>query len=144
MDDWITVEEAARILAVSSRQAYRYAKGDPPKVRSMEAGRRVLFNRLDVQSLADELNSEYRPRPAKDSVDAGELLQLVRSLQTDIATAYRRIGELEGQLSQRLFPDDERSLRDAVVTMRVQLEERDRQIQELKRQLPWYRRFFAK
>ncbi len=144
MDDWITAEEAARILAISTRQAYRYAKGNPPKVRTMEAGRRLLFNRMDVQALAEELNSAYRPRQSKEVVDAGQMLDLVRSLQTDVAAAYRKIGELEGQLSQRLLPDDERNLRDDLATMRAQLQERDRQIEELKRLLPWWARWRAK
>ncbi len=144
MDDWITVEEAARILAVSTRQTYRYAKGNPAKVRSMESGHRLLFNRMDVQALAEELNSAYRPRQSKEVVDAGQMLDLVRSLQTDVAAAYRKIGELEGQLSQRLLPDDERNLRDELAIMRAHLQERDRQIEELKRLLPWWARWRAK
>lgn len=132
MDEWITAEEAARILAISTRQAYRYAKGDPPKVRTMEAGRRLLFSRVDVQALADELNSAYRPRPPQREVDAGELVALIRELQVQLMAAHQKIGELQGQISQRLLPDDERALRH-------QLEEAQAELNRLQSRSLWDR-----
>ncbi len=122
MDDWITVEEAARLLNVTPRHMHRYGQGNPPKVRTQVAGRRTLFSRDDVERLADEQNADLKPRGHVDVLPAGELFDLVRQQQDQLMLLSRRIGELEGQLSQRLLPDDERGLRAEIVRLRAENE----------------------
>ena len=44
---------------------------------------------------------------------------LVRDLQAQLFVAHQQIGELQAQLSARLTPEDERVLRDEVVTYKA-------------------------
>ena len=65
--DYLPVERVAQLLAVSTRHAHRACQ--KAGVRSSRAGRRTLYNRLDVEGLAVELGAEYRtvetsPAPA--------------------------------------------------------------------------------
>jgi hypothetical protein len=65
--DYIAVERVAQLLAVSTRHAHRACH--KAGVRSSRAGRRTVYNRLDVERLAVELGAEYRtvetsPAPA--------------------------------------------------------------------------------
>ncbi len=122
MDEWLTVEEAARLLNVTPRHMHRYGQGDPPKVRTQSAGRRTLFWREDVEALAEEQNADLKPRGSVDVLPAGELFDLVRQQQDQLMLLSRRIGELEGQLQLRLLPDDERGLRDELATLRSENE----------------------
>ena len=109
-DEYITVEAAAAILGVTTRQANRYGSGNPPRVRIQRAGRRILYHRGDVEALADELGAHRRltpPPPTRaDLIPAGEMLDYLRerdaqleALQAQLRTAAHRIGELEGELA---------------------------------------------
>ncbi len=128
MDEWLTVEEAARLLNVTPRHMHRYGQGDAPKVRTQAAGRRTLFWREDVEALAEEQNADLKPRGNVDVLPAGELFDLVRQQQDQLMLLSRRIGELEGQLQLRLLPDDERSLRDELAILRAENEQLRAQI----------------
>ncbi len=41
-DEYITVEQAAQVLGVTSRQVNRYGSGDTRRLRTEHAGRRIL------------------------------------------------------------------------------------------------------
>jgi excisionase family DNA binding protein len=89
-DTYITVEAAADILQLSTRQTHRYAKGTPPRLRTSRSGKRFLFHQGDVRRLAEELASgqvdTYRARKA-----TSELPQSVFSMdRPDLLT----VGEL--------------------------------------------------
>ena len=92
-DTYITVEEAADILQLSTRQTHRYAKGTPPRLRTSRSGKRFLFHQGDVRRLAEELGSpaidihrarratSKSPRPVSsvdhpDPLTVGELISL--------------------------------------------------------------------
>ena len=65
--DYIAVEQVAQLLAVSTRHAHRACQ--KAGVRSSKAGRRTVYNRLDVERLAVALGAAYRtvetsPAPA--------------------------------------------------------------------------------
>ncbi len=135
-DEYITVEDAADILRVVPRQVNRYGNGPDARLRTRKAGRRVLYHRGDVETLADDLgviNKPRAPRPtAADLIPAGEVLQQWREreqehdrrvddLQAQLNAAARRIGELEAQLQSRLAPEQERALRDELAAYKTQL-----------------------
>jgi excisionase family DNA binding protein len=63
--DYITADEAAAILDLSARQVNRYGKGDPPRLRTRRIGRRILYARADVLSLAYEYAMSRTPPPQK-------------------------------------------------------------------------------
>ncbi len=109
-DDWISAEDAGRILRVSSRMVYRYGEGDAPKLRTMRAGRRILFNRADVLAYAEELGAENRPDPQTDIIRADELMRAIGSLQAELVRQAEELGELRGRIPK----EDELALRDRI------------------------------
>ncbi len=109
-EPYITVEDAAAVLHVTTRQVNRYGSGDSPKLRTKRAGKRVLYHREDVEALADELDSVHRiappPAPRTDLVPAGEMLEYIRErdarleqVQMQLTAAARENGELRAQLA---------------------------------------------
>ena len=123
--EYITVEAAAAVLNVTTRQVNRYGKGNPPKIRTHRAGKRLLYHAGDVDALADELGAvrSVAPPAAKaELVPLGEMLQYqrereqdharhVNDLQGQLQQAARRVGELEAQLAQRPLLEDHTALR---------------------------------
>lgn len=112
----ISVEEAADLLRVSTRQAHRYGEQEHGgRLRTRKAGRRTLFHKGDVEALAAELGVEYKPpeRPKTELVPAGEMLHYLRErdqqlndVQQQLNRAMLQVGRLQGQLEQRLLPED--------------------------------------
>src|SRR5918997_2142925 len=109
-DDWISAEDAGRILRVSSRMVYRYGEGDAPKIRTMRAGRRILFNRADVLDYADEVAAENKPSPHTDIVRAEDLMRAIGSLQAELVRQAEELGELRGRLPR----EEEQVLRERI------------------------------
>jgi len=123
--EYITVEAAATALNVTTRQVNRYGKGEPPKIRTQRAGKRLLYHAADVDALADELGSvrSVTPPGAKaELVPLGEMLHYqrereqdharhVNDLQGQLIQAAKRVGELEAQLVSRPLLDDHTALR---------------------------------
>jgi hypothetical protein len=148
-DEYIPVEDVAAMLKVTIRQANRYGEGANPRVRTRKAGNRKLYHRGDVELLADELGVAFKTRPQQtqaELIPPGEMLDLVRNLQDRLAgsqerliVASHRIGELEGQLQQRLLPEEAATLRQQLADVEA---ERDKLKEELERKnQPWWRRF---
>jgi len=118
--EYITVEAASAALNVTTRQVNRYGKGEPPKLRTQRAGKRLLYHADDVDALADELGTvrSVAPQGAKaELVPLGEMLQYqrereqdharhVNDLQGQLIQAARRVGELEAQLVSRPLLED--------------------------------------
>ena len=117
MDEWINAEEAGRILRVSSRMVYRYAEGDSPHIRKMQAGRRILFNRADVEAFAEETAAENRPKTQPDTVRADELMTMVREQQAQLLAAAAQLGEMKERLAVRLLPEQADELKDRIHTL---------------------------
>ena len=147
--EWLTAEQVAAILRVSLRHAYRY--GEDGKIVTRKAGRRIQFSRASVEALAAELNVEIKPlaRPAKtDLLPASELLEYLKQVQDQLNTALLSIGRLQGQLDQRLLPEDEQKLKERIMEMEQEREaiEAERtalqaEVERLKR--PWWKRMFG-
>jgi excisionase family DNA binding protein len=98
-DSYITVEEAAQILQISTRQVRRYASGEKPRIRKRQEGRFVGLHQGDVAALAHELEQGTRSatRSAQPDVAAGESLsphQKPTQEQTDEQVDSLAVGEL--------------------------------------------------
>lgn len=109
--DHIGAQEAAKILRVSARMVYRY--GEEGKLRTIRAGRRILFNHDDVLALADETAADSRPPPQTSIVSEED----VGELRRELLAAARQIGRLEGLLEQRPLLTDLDTLKDRVHTL---------------------------
>jgi len=121
-NEYITVEEAAEILQVTTRGANRYGHGPNPRLRSRKAGRRLLYNKADVIELARDLGVLNQPRPTRpktDLVPAGDMLNYIRerdnrldALQQALNQAMLEIGRLQARLEQhKLLADENNELR---------------------------------
>lgn len=147
---YISVEEAADLLRVSTRQAHRYGEQEHGgRLRTRKAGRRTLFHKGDVEALATELGVEYKPteRPKADIVPAGEMLHYIRErdqqlsdVQGQLNRAMLEVGRLQGQLEQRLLPEDADVLRQKAVAAE---QERDALRHQLER-MPWWARWLLR
>lgn len=143
---YISVEEAADLLRVSTRQAHRYGEQEHGgRLRTRKAGRRTLFHKGDVEALAIELGVEYKPpeRSKTELVPAGDMLQYIRErdqqlsdVQGQLNRAMLEVGRLQGQLEQRLLPEDADTLRHKVAAAEA---ERDALQQRMERMPRWAR-----
>lgn len=114
--EWLTAEQVAETLRISLRHAYRYSEDG--KIVTRKASRRIQFSRASVEELAAELNVEIKlpARPAKtDLLPASELLEYLKQVQDHLNTALLSISRLQGQLDQRLLPEDELDVLDHLV-----------------------------
>jgi hypothetical protein len=108
-DVFIPVEEAAALLKMTPRNVNRY--GHEGKIATKKVGKRVLYSRVDVELLAEELNVELRaelPVTSKaELMPVGEMLQYVRErdqqlkeLQAQLVAAAAEIGRLQERVAQ--------------------------------------------
>jgi hypothetical protein len=104
--EYIAVERVAQLLAVSTRHAHRACQ--KAGVRSSKAGRRTLYNRLDVERLAVELGAEYRtvetspaPAVATETAVAEPSTALVPydALQRQLAAVQSELAELKAMVA---------------------------------------------
>ncbi len=151
---WIPVEDVADILQVTTRQAHRYSESG--RIRTRKAGRRVMFHKEDVESLAADLGVLAQPRPQRpraDIVPAGEMLDYLRErdrrleeLQQQLTSAAAEVGRLTGLLEgQRSLLEDAEGVRRRLAEIEA---ERDQLRAELEAaratQLPWWRRLLGR
>ncbi len=114
-DQYITVEDAASILQVTTRQAHRYGEGDRARVRTRRIGRRVMFHKGDVEVLAAELGVLDQPRPQRPKTDLTSVTAIfdylrerdvkMEALQQQIQQAMYEIGRLQGALELQEFQE---------------------------------------
>ncbi|NNJ13339.1 helix-turn-helix domain-containing protein [Chloroflexales bacterium ZM16-3] len=79
--DYITIEEVAALLDLSSRQASRYGKGEGARLRTRQAGKRILYHRGDVESLARDFQVARTPPPPRESPPTPEASPLLPPLE---------------------------------------------------------------
>jgi hypothetical protein len=79
--DYITIEEVAALLDLSSRQASRYGKGEGARLRTRRAGKRILYHRGDVESLARDFQVARTPPPPRESPPVPEASPLLPPLE---------------------------------------------------------------
>ncbi len=142
-EQYIGAEEAAKILRVSSRMVYRY--GEEGKLRTIRPGRRILFHIADVHGLAEVQDAEHRPAPRTEIITGDEAIGLIREQQNQLMLLSRRIGELEGMLSQRLLPADEHALRSQVNELESEVTRLQQALEQAQQDeaRPWWRRMFG-
>jgi hypothetical protein len=141
--EYIPVETAADILKMSPRMVNKY--GNDGRLRTKKAGRRVLYVRTDVETLADELGVDLRPppkAPRADLVPVGEMMDYIRdrdtkneALQHQLLQAVAEIATLRERLEHtRLLTDDNEALRKRIQELESQLDEETNK--------PWYKKLF--
>jgi len=101
-DQWITVEDAADILRLTTRQTNRYGTGPDARLHIKRVGRRVLYSRQDVEALAEELNVTLRPTvhkpPKSELMPIGEVFEMITTMQLRLEQAALEVGRLQGLL----------------------------------------------
>ncbi len=130
----LTVEEVATLLCVSKRQAHRYGAGDQPRIRTQMVDGRKLFHKEDTEALVSERWSMPHAKPIRaELVPASEMLNYIRErdtqlerVQNQLNQALIEIGRLQGQLDQRLLPEDANRLRERIAELEVQLAKQQR------------------
>ncbi len=147
--EWITAQEVADMLRVSIRHAYRYGEDGDIVIRRI--GRRIEFSRASAEELAAKLNVDIKPitkPPKTDLLPASELLDYLKEVQNRLDNALLTIGRLQGQLDQRLLPDDEHQLKQrlaetetARTILQQQLDTAQAELERLKR--PWWKRLLG-
>ncbi len=148
-EQYISAREAGALLGLSPRQAMRYGEGDAPRIRSQMDGRRLVYRRDDVLSLADELqarkrrtaNAPRRPLAIRgDSMPAGTMLDYLRERD-------ERLREVQEQLNQALLTLGKQStLLQGTQSLRDELDAVKRERDELQAQLrrrPWWRKLLG-
>ncbi len=138
--DYITVEAAAGVLRLTTRQVNRY--GASGRVRTKRLGKRVLYHREDVDTLAEELDSINRipaapaPLARADLVPAGEMLEYLRDRDAQLLQLQGELARLStenGALRARL--EDVTSERDRIRGMLEDAEGQQRR--------PWWKRLLG-
>ncbi len=140
--EYIAVEQVANLLAVSTRHAHRACQ--KAGVRSSKAGKRTLYNRLDVEGLAVELGAEYRtvetsPAPAVAAETA----------VAEPSTALVPYDALRRQLAdvESLLQHHKREMAELKAMVATLVEQHARPnapaaVETLPRKLAWWRRLF--
>jgi hypothetical protein len=129
---YIPVETAADLLKMSARMVNKY--GNDGRLRTKKAGRRVLYVREDVETLAEELAVDMRPppkAPRADLVPVGEMMDYIRDrdtkneeLQRQLLQAVAEIATLRERLEhQRLLADERETLRNRISELEQALTE---------------------
>lgn len=113
--EYISAKEASRILRVSERQVNYY--GHNGQLRTMRAGRRVLYHRSDVERLAATLQVDIRPQQLTRQ-DVNE--ELIRYVQGE---AQRNQEFLEGQ---RQLSEGQRGIADRLQRIEERLDQPQR------------------
>jgi multidrug resistance efflux pump len=150
--EYIPVEEVAEILQVTTRQAHRHGEGENARLRKRKAGRRVMFNRTDVEALAADLGVLDRPRaqrPKTDLVPTGEMLDYIRErdrrleeYQHQLIQAAAEIGRLQGQMEgQKRLAHEADNIKQMLDEVRA---ERDQLRAELAQRQSLWQRIFKK
>jgi len=151
VESYMTVEDAAAYLRTSIRTVHR--NGELGKVRTIRVGRRTLFHKGDIERMGKEQDVTNKPeRPAQpqhraEMVPASDLMDRIWELQSRLEQQAAMIGRLQGQLDQRLLPDEERDLQRRLATaeaernmMRQRLEAIEQAQQAPAERPPWWRR----
>lgn len=92
--EWITVQDAARILRRSPRSVHSYAEAGQLQVKAV--GRRHLFLRAEVEALAARLPADDTPVEQAVEVSAATLAPMMSALHAEIDDLRQRLAQLEG------------------------------------------------
>jgi excisionase family DNA binding protein len=147
--EWLAVEDAADALGIGTRQVHRY--GQAGRIRTEQRGRRVVFNRADVEALAAELGAArgVRPQaprqPKAELVPAGQMLDYLRQRDAELAENQRRletalleVGRLRAEVERRALPEDTEGLRVELASVKAERDALRQQLDTAPRAQPRY------
>ena len=110
--NYITAKQAAALLKVSERQVHHY--GVSGKIATVRAGRRLLYNPDDVESLAQQLRVDIKPMVIrKDDVSAQMARYIVERKEYDETMMQ----------TQRDMQETQAEMRDELAQIRATLSE---------------------
>jgi hypothetical protein len=133
-DHYLSSREAQQTLGRTDRQLRRYAESG--RVRTRVQGGRVQYHAGDVDRLRQELRPDDRPHvPDQQIIPAGEMLDLVRSLQQQIAESAAREGYLRAQLDTRPRLEDQQAIQAQLADERANRQLAERQLQDAQARL---------
>jgi hypothetical protein len=133
-DQWMSSREAQAYIGRTDRQLRRYAERG--RVRTRTSAGRVQYHRGDLDQVRAELPPDDRPKgPETQIVPAGELAEMVRELQREIAAAAAREGFLRGQLEQRPRLEDQQALQAQIAEERINRQLAERQLSDMQSRL---------
>ena len=101
--EYISAEEAAKLLKVSERQVNYY--GHNGQLRIQRAGRRVLYHAGDVERLAQQLQVDIRPQQITRQDVNEELIRYVQERgqrDREFSEGQRDISERLARIEQKL------------------------------------------
>jgi DNA-binding transcriptional MerR regulator len=145
---YIPVEEAAALLHLTPRMVNNYGKPPYSRIKTKRAGRRILYSKLDVLALAEQLGtSSQLPEPPKAQlVPIGEMLEYLNQTQKQLNQAMLEIGRLQGTLEhQRQLTQDTDELRQHLAEAETIQEAQQQELGVLRAELkhyhqPWWKR----
>jgi len=94
--DYIPVEEAAKLLSVSTVQANRYAT----VVRTIKSGPRRLYHKGDINRLIQDHGDPQHPKGQRLTVGLVQSLQALKHQQTQIDRLTQEVRELQDLCAQ--------------------------------------------
>lgn len=146
-NEYIPVEEAAALLRLSSRMVNNYGKPPYARIRTKRAGRRILYSKPDVLTLAEELGTNDRPtEPQKiQLVPISEMLEYLNQTQKQLNQAMLEVGRLQGALEQqRQLTQDTDELRQHLTAVETIRETQQQELLALRIEREHYRRSWWK
>lgn len=117
--EWLSGQEAARILQMSERSVQRYASGAVARLRTRKktGSKRFYYYRADVENLANEMTrrppplpAEQRPSEIVEGFTLGYLRQRdeeLRDAQRQLQAAALELGQARAELSRRQLVDEQ-------------------------------------
>ena len=128
----MSASAAVTYLGRTDRTLRRYKQEGRLRMRLQHG--RVQYHRADLESLKDELRIDDRPRAPEQAINlmpSGDLLNLVRDLQQQLAEATHREGLLKAQLGERPILPIERTMQERLDELAHELDELKRRVNEL-------------
>jgi regulator of replication initiation timing len=141
--EYIPVEEAAALLRLSPRMVNNYGKPPYSRIKTKRAGRRILYSKLDVLALIEQLGtSNQAPESQKAQlVPIGEMLEYLNQTQKQLNQAMLEVGRLQGALEQqRHLTQDTDELRQRLAAAETTREAQQQELQTLRAELEYHRR----
>ncbi len=166
-NEYITIDNAARMLGKSQRTVYRYAEQGRLTTHDTPNGK--LFERVQVDALAAELHITPQPvQPTTELVPVSDMLAELHRKDDALAEAHERlqraaleVGRLQGQIeAQQKALTDLDMARQRIIELerqnaqlRAELEvaktpaqptlpETEQPAEQLTKHVPWWKRLF--
>ena len=92
--EWLTANEAAKLLKMGDRQVHRY--GVAGDIRTQRAGRRIMYLKEDVLKLAETLRVDVRPQTISRQDATDQIISYIR----DRRERDTELLEVQGRIEQ--------------------------------------------